>query len=96
MLAALAAGHLLLIPAAGSLLSIGAVVTLGGAAIAPTYAAVYAMADKAAPAGSAAEAFAWLATAVHSEPPPGRDWRAWSSTPPDRSAGSRLVVERDR
>jgi hypothetical protein len=64
MLAALAGGHLLLIPASGSLLAIGIVVVLGGAAIAPTYAAVYAMAGGAAPAGTVTEAFAWLATAV--------------------------------
>jgi hypothetical protein len=64
MLGALAGGHLLLVPAAGSLLAIGAVIVLGGAAIAPTYAAVYAMADRAAPAGTVTEAFAWLATAV--------------------------------
>ena len=64
VLAALAGGHLLLVPASGSLLAIGAVVVLGGAAIAPTYAAVYAMADRAAPAGTVTEAFAWLGTAV--------------------------------
>lgn len=64
VLAALAGGHLLLVPAAGSLLAIGVVVVLGGAAIAPTYAAVYEMAGKAAPAGTVTEAFAWLATAV--------------------------------
>lgn len=64
VLAALAGGHLLLVPAAGNLFAIGAVVVLGGAAIAPTYAAVYAMAGRAAPAGAVTEAFAWLATAV--------------------------------
>jgi predicted MFS family arabinose efflux permease len=64
VLAALAGAHLLLVPAAGSVLAIGAVVVLGGAAIAPTYAAVYAMADRAAPTGTVTEAFAWLATAV--------------------------------
>jgi Major Facilitator Superfamily len=64
VLAALAGGHLLLVPASGSLLAIGAVVVVGGAAIAPTYAAVYAMADRAAPAGTVTEAFAWLGTAV--------------------------------
>ncbi len=64
VLGALAGGHVLLIPAAGSLFAIGAVVVLGGAAIAPTYAAVYAMAGLAAPAGTVTEAFAWLGTAV--------------------------------
>jgi hypothetical protein len=42
----------------------GAVLLLAGAAIAPTYATVYAMVDRAAPEGTATEAFAWLATAV--------------------------------
>ena len=37
---------------------------VAGAAIAPAYAAVYAMVDEAAPAGTVTEAFAWLATAV--------------------------------
>ena len=37
---------------------------LAGAAIAPTYATVYAMVDHAAPAGTVTEAFAWLATAM--------------------------------
>jgi hypothetical protein len=35
-----------------------------GAAIAPTYATVYAMVDDVAPAGTVTEASAWLATAV--------------------------------
>ena len=37
---------------------------VAGAAIAPTYACVYAMVDRAAPAGTVTEAFAWLATAA--------------------------------
>ena len=41
-----------------------AVLAAAGAAIAPTYATVYAMVDRAAPEGTATEAFAWLATAV--------------------------------
>jgi MFS family permease len=40
------------------------VLFVAGAAIAPTYAAVYAMVDDAAPAGTVTEAFAWLATAI--------------------------------
>jgi hypothetical protein len=64
VLVALTAGHLLLVPAAGSVLALGAVLLLAGAAIAPTYATVYAMVDRAAPEGTATEAFAWLATAV--------------------------------
>jgi len=64
VLAALTAGHLLLIPAAGSVLALGAVLFVAGAAIAPTYATAYAMVDAAAPAGTVTEAFAWLATAI--------------------------------
>ena len=64
LLAALAAGHLALVAAAGSPAALGAVLFVAGAAIAPTYAAVYAMVDDAAPAGTVTEAFAWLATAI--------------------------------
>ncbi len=64
VLAALAAGHLMLLPAAGSLVALGAVLLLAGSAIAPTYSAIYAMVDDAAPAGTITEAFAWLGTAT--------------------------------
>ena len=64
ILGALTLGHLALVPAAGSLVALGAVLVVAGAAIAPAYAAVYAMVDEAAPAGTVTEAFAWLATAV--------------------------------
>jgi MFS family permease len=64
MLGALAVGHLALTAAAGSLIAIGAVLLVAGAAIAPTYATIYAMVEQAAPAGTVTEAFAWLATAV--------------------------------
>jgi predicted MFS family arabinose efflux permease len=64
VLSALTAGHLLLIPAAGNIVALGAVLLAAGAAIAPTYATVYAMVDDAAPAGTVTEAFAWLATAI--------------------------------
>lgn len=64
VLAALTVGHLALVAAAGSLLAIGCVLLVAGAAIAPTYASVYAMVDDAAPAGTMTEAFAWLATSV--------------------------------
>src|ERR687887_432957 len=64
VLVALTAGHLLLIPAAGSVLALAAVLLVAGAAIAPTYATAYAMVDAAAPAGTVTEAFAWLATAI--------------------------------
>ena len=64
MLGALAAGHLALAAAAGSIAALGAVLVVAGAAIAPTYSIVYAMVDEAAPAGTVTEAFAWLGTAV--------------------------------
>jgi hypothetical protein len=41
-----------------------ALLLLAGAAIAPTYASVYVMADRAAPKSAMTEAFAWLATAA--------------------------------
>jgi predicted MFS family arabinose efflux permease len=62
--AALAAGHLALIPAAGSLVALGGVLLLAGTTIAPTEASIYAMVDHAAPAATMTEAFAWLATAM--------------------------------
>jgi MFS family permease len=64
VLAALAAGHLLLVPAAGSVLAMAVVLLAAGAAIAPTYAIAYALAGDAAPDGTVTEAFAWLATAI--------------------------------
>jgi predicted MFS family arabinose efflux permease len=64
LLAALTAGHLALIPADGSVIGLGVVLFLAGAAIAPTEASLYAMVDPAAPAGTITEAFAWLATAM--------------------------------
>jgi MFS family permease len=64
VLVALAVGHLALIAAAGSVLTLAAVLLVAGAAIAPTYATVYAMVDHAAPAGTVTEAFAWLGTAI--------------------------------
>jgi MFS family permease len=64
VLAALAAGHLLLVPAAGSVLGMALVLLAAGATIAPTYAIAYALAGDAAPDGTVTEAFAWLATAI--------------------------------
>jgi predicted MFS family arabinose efflux permease len=64
LLGVLAAGHLALVAVAGSPTALGAVLFAAGAAIAPTYAAVYAMVEDAAPAGTVTEAFAWLATAI--------------------------------
>jgi predicted MFS family arabinose efflux permease len=64
MLGTLTAGHLALIPAERSIVALGIVLVVAGAAIAPTEATVYAMVDDAAPSGTMTEAFAWLATAM--------------------------------
>ena len=64
VLAALTAGHLALIPAAGSIVALGGVLLLAGATIAPTEATIYAMVEDATPAATMTEAFAWLATAM--------------------------------
>jgi len=64
LLGALTAGHLALIPADGSVLALGAVLLVAGAAISPTEATLYAMVEHAAPDGTITEAFAWLTTAM--------------------------------
>jgi predicted MFS family arabinose efflux permease len=64
LLAVLAATHLALAAAAGSMIALGAVIVVAGSMIAPTCATAYAMVDAAAPAGTTTEAFAWLATAI--------------------------------
>jgi predicted MFS family arabinose efflux permease len=64
LLGALTVGHLALIPADESVLALGGVLLLAGAAIAPTEATIYAMVDRAARPGTITEAFAWLATAM--------------------------------
>jgi MFS family permease len=64
LLVGLTAGHLALALAATDLFALAAVLFLAGAAIAPTYATVYALVERAAPKGTVTEAFAWLATAV--------------------------------
>jgi predicted MFS family arabinose efflux permease len=64
ILAALAVGHLALIPAAGSTVALGGVLLLAGAAVSPTEATIYAMVDEVACADTMTEAFAWLATAM--------------------------------
>lgn len=63
-LAALTAGHLALIPAAGSPAELAIVLALAGATIAPTESAVYEMVETVAPAGTITEAFSWLNTAI--------------------------------
>ena len=64
VLGALTAGHLALIPAAGSVIALVGVLLLAGAMIAPTEATIYAMVDRVTPAATMTEAFAWLATAM--------------------------------
>ena len=64
VLAALAAGHLALIPASEGILTLGGALLIAGAAIAPAEASAYAMVDHAAPPGTTTEAFAWLASAI--------------------------------
>jgi MFS family permease len=64
ILGLLAAGHLALTGAAGSVAALAVVLLVAGAAIAPTFSTVYAMVERAAPAATLTEAFAWLATAV--------------------------------
>jgi predicted MFS family arabinose efflux permease len=64
VLGALTAGHLALVPAAGSVLAMAAVLLAAGAAIAPAYASIYAMVERSAPEGTVTEAFSWLATAT--------------------------------
>jgi MFS family permease len=64
VLAALALGHLSLAAVSSSTIGLAVLLFVAGAAIAPTYASVYALVDDAAPAGTITEAFAWLATAT--------------------------------
>ena len=64
LLSALTVGHLALIPAAGTIAALGAVLFVAGSAIAPTEATANAMVEDAAPAGTITQAFAWLAAAM--------------------------------
>jgi hypothetical protein len=64
LLTGLAAGHLLLVVTAGSLVVLAAATVIAGVFIAPTLASPLAMVDAVAPAGTQTEAFAWLATAT--------------------------------
>ena len=64
LLTALAAGHIALAAVAGSLVALAALTVVAGTVIAPTLATPLGMVDDVAPAGTATEAFAWLATAL--------------------------------
>jgi MFS family permease len=64
LLGALAIGHTALALAAGSAYTLGLMLFVAGAAIAPTYSTVYAIVNDVAPQDTMTEAFAWLETAV--------------------------------
>jgi MFS family permease len=64
LLGTLAIGHGGLALAAGSAYTLGLLLFIAGAAIAPTYSTVYAIVNHVAPADTLTEAFAWLETAV--------------------------------
>ena len=64
LLGALALTHGALPAGAGCLPVMGAIILLAGATIAPTGAAIYAMVDRFAPAGTQTEAFSWLFTSA--------------------------------
>jgi predicted MFS family arabinose efflux permease len=64
VLAGLAAGHVLLIAATGSIATLAAALFVAGAGIAPTCASAYGLVERVTPAGTVTEAFAWLTTAM--------------------------------
>jgi predicted MFS family arabinose efflux permease len=64
LLAALGAGHLILVPASAGTVGLAVAIAMAGTMIAPVLASSYAMVDDTAPAGTVTEAFAWLATAT--------------------------------
>jgi predicted MFS family arabinose efflux permease len=64
LLLALTVGHLALVPAARAVVPLALVLFVAGGAIAPTEATVNAMVEDATPAGTSAEAFAWLGGAI--------------------------------
>ena len=63
-LAALAIGHLALIPACTNFVTLAAAVLLAGMAISPTEAAAYAVIDAAVPDERLTEAFSWMLTSA--------------------------------
>lgn len=64
VLSLLTVGQLALVPAAASVPGLAVALLLAGGAISPTEGTVYGMVDRAAPAGTITEAFAWLAAAM--------------------------------
>lgn len=63
LLVALAAGHLLLIPATG-LVALALLLPAAGLAIAPTFACTFALVEDLAPAGTLTEAYTWLSSGI--------------------------------
>jgi predicted MFS family arabinose efflux permease len=63
LLAALAAGHLLLIPATGPI-ALAALLPVAGLAIAPTFACTFALVEDLAPHGTLTETYTWLTTGI--------------------------------
>ena len=63
LLAVLAAGHVLLIPAAGPV-ALAALLPIAGLAIAPTFACTFALVEDLAPRGTLTEAYTWLTTGI--------------------------------
>lgn len=63
LVAGLAASHAALLATGGSVVAMGAALLLAGAWIAPTTGVIYGLVGGAAPAGTATEAFSWVATA---------------------------------
>lgn len=63
LLAGLAAGHLLLVPAAGPV-ALALLLPAAGLAIAPTFACTFALVEELAPPGALTEAYTWLSTGI--------------------------------
>jgi MFS family permease len=65
LLVALAAGHLVLVAAAGPV-ALAALLPLAGLAIAPTFACTFGLMEELAPHGTLTEAYTWLSTGITS------------------------------
>jgi MFS family permease len=63
LLAGLAAGHLLLVPATGPV-ALAFLLPAAGLAIAPTFACTFALVEEVAPPGALTEAYTWLSTGI--------------------------------
>lgn len=63
LLVALAAGHLLLVPATGPV-ALALLIPVAGLAISPTFACTFGLMEDLAPAGTLTEAYTWLSTGI--------------------------------